>query len=89
MKKQIFVELMNTILQSIENGNKVYEAGIDITSYESPHLECQDILGRQVFGDEGWEIIQTYIFEDHPEIPPKDIYALYKYLVDNEHIKEV
>lgn len=60
--RQIFVKMINTLEESWEKQNSIYELGIDLSGYDLPLYNVIENLLRLIFGPKKAELVFWYIY---------------------------
>lgn len=60
--RQIFVKMINTLEESWEKQNNIYELGIDLSGYDLPLYNVIENLLRLIFGPKKAELVFWYIY---------------------------
>ena len=60
--RQVFVKMINTLEESWEKQNSIYELGIDLSGYDLPLYNVIENLLRLIFGPKKAELVFWYIY---------------------------
>ena len=95
MKKGKFKEFISAIEEQDRLCSALYKLNVDLISYDEGFHSAISLLGRELFTTDGWDVIQSWLYErpedNSPwyweaggeEIPMASVDDLYKYLKKN------
>jgi hypothetical protein len=63
MKYETFEKLVIELESASERYSKLYELGVDLLNYDEPNQKINSILMLEVFGKEGKDWIEWYLYE--------------------------
>jgi hypothetical protein len=99
MKKETFTQLIETLQSNSEIIEQAYKIKVDLIDFVDPWEQVITILLKEVFGEEGYEWIWWWVYEDGREayeevgnevieVPMDTAEDLYNYLKKEGYIHE-
>ena len=76
-EKEVFVDLIDILEPLIENEDKVFNLGFDLTSITKPYILVIEVLLKAHFGEVAYDLIDWYLFKR------KDRYGNVNVFTDN------